>query len=192
MLEILKRKAQDFHILRGLEKIQKKQDRAASSDDQLLFCNLYKVNVGKWLNKYQGDGSRWKWMEEQLLDYCDENDLGDYLYMRLGEEGLELYLDEHGLFCFSDVLQGFFGVEECRRMYVFLKDRNMMPRVYRDVREGVKSLTAEQLWEYRKRWELELSKYTGDAAEIANEVGKNVRLILEAEEKSRSLKPVGS
>lgn len=162
--------------------IRKKMKQTAVKNEAMPFLNPSTVSLEKWLEHYQGDTSRLDWLYSELLEYADENEsAGNSLYMRVDKAGtVSFWLDEVGVFWFSDILQQFFSLQEVKQMQKFLKSENAIVRFYQDLQIAISGMDTDSLKEYRQKWE-----HIQDNSDTAHEIKRNIFKMIDAELKKR-------
>ena|GEM_PF-3082639 len=166
-------------VKRAIRKGAKRQEK---QNEAMPFLNPSTVSLEKWLELYQGDTSRLDWLYSELLEYADENDsAGNSLFMQMGKNGtVSFWLDEIGVFWFSDILQKFFSVQEVRQMQQYLKSENAIVRFYQDLQTAISGMDTDSLKEYRHKW-----KHIQDNSDTAQEVKQNVFKLIDTELQNR-------
>jgi hypothetical protein len=101
--------------------------------------------------------------------------------MQMDKNGtVSFWLDEIGIFVFSDILQEFFSLQEVGHMLKFLKSENAIVRFYQDLQTVIENMDTNSLKEYRYRWESVQTE-----SDTAKEIKKNVFKLIDAELKKR-------
>jgi len=162
--------------------VRKKMKQTAVKNEAMPFLNPSTVSLEKWLERYQGDTSRLDWLYSELLEYADENEsAGNSLYMRMDKNGaVSFWLDEVGVFWFSDILQEFFSLQEVRQMQQYLKSENAIVRFYQDLQTAISGMDTDSLKEYRCEW-----KRVQDNSDTAQEIKQNIFKMINTELKKR-------
>lgn len=166
-------------VKRAIRKGAKRQEK---QNKAMPFLNPSTVSLEKWLERYQGDTSRLDWLYSELLEYADENEsAGNSLYMRVDEAGtVSFWLDEVGVFWFSDILQEFFSLQEVRQMQQYLKSENAIVRFYQDLQTTIENMDTNELKEYQRKW-----KHIQDNGDTAHETKRDILKMIDAELKKR-------
>lgn len=166
-------------VKRAIRKGAKRQEK---QNEAMPFLNPSTVSLEKWLELYQGDTSRLDWLYSELLEYADENDsAGNSLFMQMDKNGtVSFWLDEIGVFWFSDILQKFFSVQEVKQMQEYLKSENAIVRVYQDVQTTIENMDTNELKEYQRKW-----KHIQDNSDTAHETKRDILKMIDAELKKR-------
>lgn len=166
-------------VKRAIRKGAKRQEKR---NETMPFLNPSTVSLEKWLERYHGDTSRLDWLYSELLEYADENEsAGNSLLMQMDKNGtVSFWLDEIGIFVFSDILQEFFSLQEVGHMLKFLKSENAIVRFYQDLQTVIENMDTNSLKEYRYRWESVQTE-----SDTAKEIKKNVFKLIDAELKKR-------
>ena len=166
-------------VKRAIRKGAKRQEKR---NETMPFLNPSTVSLEKWLERYQGDTSRLDWLYSELLEYADENDsAGNSLFMQMDKNGtVSFWLDEIGVFWFSDILQKFFSVQEVKQMQEYLKSENAIVRVYQDVQTTIENMDTNELKEYQRKW-----KHIQDNSDTAHETKRDILKMIDAELKKR-------
>ncbi|MDE5583236.1 MAG: hypothetical protein K2J08_06005 [Ruminococcus sp.] len=138
----------------------------------------YTVSLQKWCISY-GVPKHFDWLRSLVLTELDKDeDIGDYIF--IGEDLYDLHLDNDGVFILSHILNDFFGVEQVREMWKYLRAINEEKKLFFDFAEMLKDFTSSQLDEYEK-------KFIETAVEAETQQTKSEFLeIIKAERKRRS------
>lgn len=135
----------------------------------------YTVSLQKWCIAY-GVPKHFDWLRNLILTELDKDeDIGDYVF--IGEDLYDLHLDNDGIFILSHILNDFFGVEQVREMWKYLRTVNEENKLFFDFSEMLKSFTSSQLDEYEKKFE---------ESEVAEQTKNEFLKFIRAERKSRS------
>ncbi len=158
--------------------------------EEMPFMSPYLVTLKKWLNGEHGDTSRLKWLTEEVIKYQDSNhQLDGHIYILYEEDEFLLALDDEAVRILTDdVLQGFFGKEECFREYKELHHLNVLPRMYRIIYKSFFTMQMQKLDELEKTWQ-EYSATPEAAAEpkAAAEYRQNVMYMIQKVRKQRKM-----
>lgn len=91
-------------------------------------------------------------------------------------------LDDVAVFMMtSEVLKGFFGMEECKREYYELQQLNKLPNMYRSIYEKLKIMNPEQVQETENIW----LNYSVD--ETTAEIKQNILLMIQKVKEKRGI-----
>lgn len=135
----------------------------------------YTVSLQKWCIAY-GVPKHFDWLRSLILTELDKDeDIGDYVF--IGEDLYDLHLDNDGIFILSHILNDFFGVEQVREMWKYLRTVNEENKLFFDFSEMLKSFTSSQLDEYEKKFE---------ESEVTEQTKNEFLKFIRAERKSRS------
>lgn len=135
----------------------------------------YTVSLQKWCIAY-GVPKHFDWLRNLILTELDKDeDIGDYVF--IGEDLYDLHLDNDGVFILSHILNDFFGVEQVRDMWKYLRTVNEENKLFFDFSEMLKDCTPLQLDEYEKKFE---------ESEVAEQTKNEFLKFIRAERKSRS------
>lgn len=135
----------------------------------------YTVSLQKWCIAY-GVPKHFDWLRSLILTELDKDeDIGDYVF--IGEDLYDLHLDNDGVFILSHILNDFFGVEQMREMWKYLRTVNEENKLFFDFSEMLKGFTSSQLDEYEKKFE---------ESEVAEQTQNEFLKFIRAERKRRS------
>lgn len=156
----------------------KKANRQALKKQEGNF-NEPKVSLMKWCKSY-GNLDRFNWIRGLILSELEQDgELGNYIYF--GADFIDLYLSGDGVLIFSDTLGGFFGADEVKIMWKYLRSKSKEEKLFYDLEQVAKGATDEELQEYFRVWEAAKQNNINEPETV-----KRVLNLLQNEKKSRA------
>lgn len=161
-----------------IQRILKRANKQALKSKERSF-NPVKISLLKWCETY-GNISRFEWIKRLILAKLEQDEeLGKHVYF--DADFYDLYLDNDGVFMFSDTLGGFFGAEQVKEVWQYLKTQNKEQRLFYDLEQVIKAATENEIKEYFRVWEEAQRSRSND-----QEMIKQVLGLLQQEQKQKA------
>lgn len=161
-----------------IQRALKRANKQALKSNESKF-NPVKISLLKWCEAY-GNTSRFEWIKRLILSELEQyEELGKHTYF--DADFYDLYLDNDGVLMFSDTLGDFFGDEQVKEVWHYLRAQNMEQKLFYDLEQIIKAATESELKEYFRVWEEAKRNRSNDQDTI-----KRVLDLLRQEQKQRA------
>ena len=137
-------------VYKKAKKEAKKECKQALKNGTEKFYPV-QLSLTQWCTVY-GNLDRLDWITELIFSELEQDkELEEYIYFRF--EPCDIRLDSDGVLILWDTLSGFFGHNQVKGMYKYLKAHNKEKKFFYEIEMAIKGSTENELERYFRVWE---------------------------------------
>lgn len=125
------------------------------------------LSLTKWCAAY-GNLERLEWITDLIFSELEQDkELEEHIYIDLDPR--DILLDSDGVLILWDTLSGFFGADQVKGMFKYLKATNEEAKLFYDIKVAIKKATESELEKYSQVWE-EAKQNKENSQDVINRV----------------------